>query len=105
MARQILRGNYQPSVCRATVRCGEVPQWAGWYIPGAVNAVGVPLFEKNGVLNGALGVMLPPQRDLTQDLWQTVIESALSCGKLISYAQGCPVEVYPGKYCTIKEEK
>ena len=79
--------------------------WARRYIPGAVNAVGVPLFEKKGVLNGALGVMLPPQRDLTQESWQTVIESALSCGKLISYAQGCPVEAYPGKYCTIKEEK
>lgn len=64
-------------------------------LPGDVGALGVPLFGKKGVLTGALGVMLPAQRPRTRELWQHVAEAASSCGKLISFAQGAPLEGYP----------
>lgn len=74
-------------------------------IPGVAAAVGVPLFEDHGRIAGALGVMLPPQRLLTQEIWQGALEATLSCGKLISCMQGCSPEEYP-KYKQIsKEEK
>ena len=64
-------------------------------IPGIVAAVGVPLFEDGGGVNGALGVMLPPRRVMNPESWQAVIEAALTCGKLISSVQGCSSGEYP----------
>lgn len=74
-------------------------------LPGDVGAVGVPLFEGNGILNGALGVMLPPQRPRTAELWQTVIETTVSCGKMISFAQGASLEDYPNYNISARREK
>lgn len=74
-------------------------------IPGVVAAVGVPLFEAGGVLNGALGVMLPPRRGLNPDVWPAVIEAASSCGKLISGVQGCSSGEYPDYQYISKEVK
>ncbi|MBO7147851.1 MAG: IclR family transcriptional regulator [Lentisphaeria bacterium] len=74
-------------------------------IPCRVGAVGVPLFEADGILNGALGVMLPPQRQRTDELWQNVIEMTLSCGKLISSAQGASLEEYPNYNISARRKK
>ena len=74
-------------------------------VSGGVGAVGVPLFEKNGFLNGALGVMLPKERTRTNELWQTVIETTVSCGKLISFAQGASLEEYPNYNISARRKK
>lgn len=62
--------------------------WAERIIPGKVNAAGVPLFDNTGTLYGALGVLFPPKRIMTDELLQGSVEAALSCGKLISCAMG-----------------
>ncbi|MBR2441119.1 MAG: helix-turn-helix domain-containing protein [Lentisphaeria bacterium] len=72
---------------------------------GGVGAVGVPLFEENGILSGALGVMLPKERSRTAELWQAVIESTVSCGKLISIAQGASLEEYPNYNISARRKK
>lgn len=77
----------------------------GFAVRDLQGAVGVPLFEGNGQLNGALGVMLPAVRSRTDELWHEVIESTLSCGKLISFAQGCSLEGYPNYNKTIRRKK
>ena len=74
-------------------------------IPGGVGAVGVPLFEGSGHLNGALGVMLTPQRQRTAELWQSLIEATASCGKLISFAQGASLEDYPNYNISARRKK
>lgn len=74
-------------------------------IPGSVGAVGVPVFEANGILNGALGVMLPPRRQRTPELWQTVTEATVACGKLISFAQGAALEDYPNYNISARRKK
>lgn len=60
-----------------------------------VGAVAVPLFEEGHFFSGALGVMLPPERPHTPQLYQDAIESTVACGKLISTAQGCPPDGDP----------
>lgn len=77
----------------------------GYALRDLPGAVGVPLFEGNGELNGALGVMLPAARPWTDELWHEVIETTLSCGKLISFAQGCSLEGYPNYNKTIRRKK
>lgn len=74
-------------------------------LPGDVGAVGVPLFESSGRLNGALGVMLPAPRPRTTELWHEVIEATLACGKLISFAQGCSLEEYPDHNRSTRRKK
>lgn len=74
-------------------------------IPGGVGAVGVPLFEEGGILNGALGVMLPQQCQRSAEAWQTVIEATAACGKLISFAQGAPLEGYPNYNISARRKK
>ena len=67
-----------------------------WRAPAdSAGGVGVPLFDSDCICNGALGVMLPSSRMNNADLLQNVIEAALNCGKLISFAQGAPAEGYP----------
>lgn len=60
-----------------------------------VGAVAVPLFEKDHLFNGALGVMLPPERARTAQLWSDAAAATVACGKLISTAQGCPPDGDP----------
>ena len=67
-----------------------------WRAPAdSAGGVGVSLFDSDCICNGALGVMLPSSRMNNADLLQNVIEAALNCGKLLSFAQGAPAEGYP----------
>ena len=74
-------------------------------LPGGVGGVGVPLFESGGRLNGALGVMLSPQRQRSTGLWKNIIEATASCGKLISFAQGASLEEYPNYNISARRKK
>ena len=58
-------------------------------------AIGVPLFDGECRCYGALGVMLTAAPQSSDELFQSVIESTLNCGKLISFAIGAPFEGYP----------
>lgn len=72
---------------------------------GQPGAVGVPLFEESCRFNGALGVMLPPERKRSKELLSSVIESTLNCGRLITFAQGAPAEGYPHYNLSARRKK
>ena len=74
-------------------------------LPGNTGAVGVPLFEENGVFNGALGVLLPRRTSWSAEFWEFAVENTVSCGKLISYAQGASLEEYPHYNTSARRKK
>ena len=74
-------------------------------LSGNTGALGVPLFEENGVFNGALGVLLPCRTSRDAGFPESAVESTVACGRLISYAQGAPVEEYPNYNTSARRKK
>ena len=74
-------------------------------LSGSTGALGVPLFEENGVFNGALGVLLPSRTSRDAGFLESAVESTVACGRLISYAQGASLEEYPHYNTSARRKK